>query len=118
MIIPNASPLLNANVNYMFNASRNIEETYATKYNINKDEIDTHMMKNMEWGAIAYITHSKYGRCDSSGKCVEVSRNEVAKTGYSNSSSPWNTTNGMASSTTGNMYGLYDTNGSAWEYGR
>ena len=23
--------------------------------------IDTHMMKNMEWGAVAYLSHSKYG---------------------------------------------------------
>lgn len=22
---------------------------------------DTHMIKNMEWGAIAYLSHSKYG---------------------------------------------------------
>lgn len=24
--------------------------------------IDTHLMKNLEWGAVAYLSHSKYGK--------------------------------------------------------
>ena len=35
---------------------------------------DTHMIKNMEWGATAYLSHSKYGTC-TSGTCKEVNIN-------------------------------------------
>ena len=35
---------------------------------------DTHMIKNMEWGAVAYLSHSKYGTC-TSGTCKEVNIN-------------------------------------------
>ena len=36
--------------------------------------IDTHMMKNMEWGAVAYLSHSKYGTC-TDGTCLEMNIN-------------------------------------------
>ena len=32
---------------------------------------DTHMIKNSEWGAVAYLSHSKYGTC-TDGTCKEV----------------------------------------------
>ena len=35
---------------------------------------DTHMMKNMEWGAVAYLSHSKYGTC-TDGTCTEININ-------------------------------------------
>ena len=50
---------------------------------------DTHMIKNIEWGAVAYLSHSKYGTC-TNGVCVEV----VNK-----------------ASTTGNVYGIYNMSG-------
>ena len=36
--------------------------------------IDTHMIKNSEWGAVAYLSHSKYGTC-TDGTCKEVNIN-------------------------------------------
>ena len=36
--------------------------------------VDTHMMKNMEWGAVAYLSHSKYGTC-TDGTCTEININ-------------------------------------------
>ncbi len=36
---------------------------------------DTHMIKNMEWGVVAYLSHSKYGTC-TDGKCVEIGLND------------------------------------------
>ena len=36
--------------------------------------MDTHMIKNMEWGAVAYLSHSKYGTC-TDGTCSEVNIN-------------------------------------------
>ena len=35
---------------------------------------DTHMIKNMEWGAVTYLSHSKYGTC-TDGTCKEVNIN-------------------------------------------
>ena len=83
--------------------------------------IDSHMITNMEWGAVAYLTHSKYGRCTSEENkvCEEITINSNGsyKTGYSNStSSTYFTTNGMLASTTGNIYGVYDMSGGAQEY--
>ena len=35
---------------------------------------DTHMIKNSEWGAVSYLSHSKYGTC-TDGNCKEVKPN-------------------------------------------
>ncbi len=38
--------------------------------------LQSHMMKNTEWGAVAYLTNSIYGRCDKETKeCTEVMLN-------------------------------------------
>ena len=72
----------------------------------------SHMIKNSEWGAIAYLTHSQYGR----------NRNEITKNNSSTYitgngvTNAYNTTAGMLASTTGNIYGVYDMNGGADEY--
>ena len=93
---------------------------------------DSHMLTNMEWGAVAYLTNSKYGRC-TNGSCTEVSINGYGETSYfttktgcgpisSGSTSygttcnAYNTTLGQTASTTGNIYGVYDMFGGASEY--
>ena len=63
-----------------------------------------HIIKNTEWGAISYLAHSKYGLCDSKN-CLRVNSNDKYIAG-----------NNLADSTTGNMYGVFDMAGSAWEY--
>ena len=73
-----------------------------------KDKIDPHLIKNTEWGAAAYLAHSKYGR------------NKIADETMSNTSG-YNTGNGnyktnVALSTTGNVYGIYDMAGGSWEH--
>ncbi len=56
----------------------NISHFFYTSYDY-KRELESHMMKNTEWGAVAYLTYSKYGRCDSSNKsCSEVRNNNVS----------------------------------------
>ena len=42
------------------------------------NNFDTHMIKNMEWGAVAYLAQSKYGRC-ADGVCTEVYINNSAR---------------------------------------
>ena len=93
---------------------------------------DSHLITNMEWGAVAYLTNSKYGRC-TNGSCTEVSLNaygvkldSTTKTGCGPISSgstsngktcnAYNTTLGQTASTTGNIYGVYDMSGGAYEY--
>ena len=31
-------------------------------YGFKESEVDTHAMKNLEWGAVAYLSQSKYGK--------------------------------------------------------
>lgn len=128
-IKPDITSLRNITLGEMFNASRAIETN--SKYGLNSNEVDTHMMKNMEWGAIAYLTSSKYGRyvdsktCISSGCEVWPNTNSSYLTGCSASSldattstecNKWNSTIGVNASTTGNIYGIYDMSGGAWDY--
>ena len=128
-ITPNVSSLRDQTVGSMFNASRAIETT--AKYGLSASEVDTHMMKNMEWGAVAYLTNSKYGRYQSDGSCISlgceiwINNNSNLTTGCAGSSvsesktsscNQWNTSTGVNASTTGNIYGIYDMSGGAWEY--
>ena len=85
---------------------------------------DTHMIKNSEWGAVAYLSHSKYGTC-SGGSCTEIGINNnsnyitgcgaTAGSSSSTTCNTYNTSNGMLASTTFNIYGAYDMNGGAHE---
>ncbi|MDD3392874.1 MAG: prepilin-type N-terminal cleavage/methylation domain-containing protein, partial [Bacilli bacterium] len=59
-ILPNTTSLRNLNVSTMFTLSRSLEET-DNIYGLVSSEVDAHMMKNMEWGAVAYLSQSTYG---------------------------------------------------------
>ena len=56
----------------------------ATTYNAtgeltgDTNNFDTHNIKNMEWGAVAYLTQSEYGRC-TDGACTEIYINNSAR---------------------------------------
>ena len=96
-----------------------------------KSTTDSHMLTNMEWGAVAYLTNSDYGRC-SYGSCTEVTINNCSSyiTGIggdsvsaskssstcTNSVNKYNGTKGILASTTGNITGVYDMSGGAVEY--
>ena len=62
------------------------------------------MIKNSEWGAIAYLSHSKYGVCDNN-TCQTISPNNTYVSGTN-----------LSDTTTGNSYGVYDMAGSAAEF--
>ena len=92
---------------------------------------DSHMLTNMEWGAVAYLTNSKYGRCIN-GSCTEVTINNCSlyitgigadsvSASYSSSTcttaaNKYNGTKGVLASTTGNITGVYDMSGGAYDY--
>ena len=106
-IKPNITSLRNQTVSAFFTAIQNMSTTYSLNG-------DSHMMKNMEWGAVAYLSHSKYGTC-TDGICNEVAINSNSSyyTGGGNSNAY--KTN-ISQSTTGNIYGIYDMSGGALEY--
>src|SRR5574344_1580388 len=142
-----------------------VSNEYTTVANIQSDHgigstVETHMSKNDEWGAVAYLSQSaygKYGNTSYTGANKEVyvnnayySTGPIYTTGRSNGiygggtgsgyiqygtyeynncpASAYthttcteavrntNTTKGTGASTTGNIYGVYDMSGGAYEY--
>ena len=89
------------------------------------------MMKNTEWGTVAYLSHSKYGRC-TNGTCEELTKNncsnlitgigadtvdaDESSTTCTADKNKYNGENGVKASTTGNVYGVYDMSGGSYEY--
>ena len=125
IIKPSVTSLRRNNVSNFFFASRSMEQT-GNSFGFVSSEVDTHMSKNNEWGAVAYLTQSIHGRCTNSTTCSEVgiNNNSGYLTGYgapagSNDSvtnGAYNTTLGKDASTTNNIYGIYDMSGGAYEY--
>ena len=125
LIKPGIVALKYNNVSRFFYAARSMEQS-SNSFGFISSEVDTHMSKNNEWGAVAYLTQSIYGRCTNSTTCTEVgiNNNSGYLTGYgapagSNTSvtnGAYNTSLGKDASTTGNIYGIYDMSGGSWEY--
>ena len=141
-ILPNKPSLRYNDVSNFFYSIRNIENT--STFGLSK--MDTHMMKNSEWGAVAYLSQSKYGKYgnpDYEIKYKEVYQNKDTGyvTGKSNGTPSQETYRnggqcvynnmqdlgvdsngykigqcGPGASTTGNIYGVYDMSGGAYEY--
>ena len=129
-IVPNVSSLRYMTPSAQFNTSRLMTTTLASTYGTSTND-DSHMMKNMEWGAVAYLSSSIYGRYTNASTCIEsgcevwINNNSSYTTGCAGSSvsaseastcNAWNTATGVNASTTGNIYGIYDMSGGAWEY--
>ena len=125
IIKPNVTSLTRSNVSNFFYASRSMEQA-NNSFGFVSTEVDTHMSKNNEWGAVAYLTQSIYGRCTGSTSCTEVgiNNNNNYKTGYGapagsgtgDFNEAYNTTRGKDASTTNNIYGIYDMSGGRYEY--
>ena len=129
-ILPNQTSLKSTSLSAFFSASRSIDTTYYSNYGTNTNEIDTHIMKNIEWGATAYLTNSKYGRYETSSTCVAggcevwVNPSSTYTTGCAGAAvttaptttcNTWNTTLGVHASTTDNQYGIYDMSGCSYD---
>ena len=82
--------------------------TYAKAYST---DLKSHMLKNSEWGAVAYLTESTYGR---NGTEIGFNRNSSYLTG-GGTGTAYVDSNKLQSST-GNEYGIYDLRGGAYEY--
>ncbi len=109
-----------------------VANAFYTSYNY-KRELDSHMLKNTEWGAVAYLQHSAYG----SSTNIRLNNNSSYLTGYQANNEPTcgitgtniecnkhcndescNTPypNSNLASTTGNITGIFDMSGGDWEY--
>ena len=103
---PGVSSLRNMTINEQYKAGKS-----ATFGEANSEVIGSHMAKNSEWGAVAYLSHSSYGL---DGAEIEQNTNGSYITGGSSTKSAIYTTN-AGQSTTGNAYGVYDMSGGAYE---
>ncbi len=99
---PNVTSLRSQKVSSFFTAIQNVKTTYGIS------NADSHMLKNIEWGAVAYLKQSKYGL-----GTTDIAVNPGYYTG-GGTGDAYKTK--VAQSTTGNIYGVYDMSGGAWEY--
>ena len=131
--------LVNQNVSTQFATSQKFTSgtTYLTQTGVSK--VDAHMMKNTEWGAVAYLKQSKYGLgltdiavgsyktggCDYSqvGTSSSIKNDQIIGSFMAVSLAPSTPTlpcdvgnTSTSTSTTGNIYGVYDMAGGAEEY--
>ncbi len=94
------------------------------------ESVDSHLMKNSEWGAVAYLCYSAFGSVPQingnaksgtnrydfhTGAGPEATDNEIRYEDWSADTHGYNTALGQLASTTGNVYGIYDMSGGAWE---
>ena len=102
-IKPGVSSYRYANNYNFFESIKKIKEDY----NLNGD---SHMIKNMEWGAVAYLKQSQYGLRD-----VDIAINNNGATYYTGDGVGNAYKDNVAQSTTGNIYGVYDMSWNAYE---
>jgi len=124
------------NLNDSYNISRALTNN-GNIYGLSSNSADSHLMKNSEWGAVAYLSISKYGL-----NGTEISINNIslqnstpyvyAVTGCRASTSTgttieainqrsvsnlyvWTQKEGSKASTTGTIYGIFDMSGGSSE---
>ena len=143
------------NVNDAYNISRTLTES-GNIYGLSNSTTDSHLMKNSEWGAVAYLAQSKYGNNNNEPYINNITLNSgstkrtetAGKTGVNsvyavtgvttgttnagastktldnltttgntanNGTYTWDQIEGQKSSSTLNMYGVFDLSGGVWE---
>ena len=135
-ILPNITSLRNQNISTQFNTSLKLKNYLSTV-----GTTDSHMAKNSEWGAVAYLSQSiygKYGNSNYTGANKEIYKNDSSSkyTGRSSGKYPQSGSStsgaclynnitdrgsgtgscGGGASTTGNITGIYDMSGGSHEY--
>ena len=110
-------------VSNIFTVCTNINNAgNAYGLNTNDSVVDPHMMKNTEWGAVAYLSKSKYGKeteevwINPNSNFITGQAGNSVSASSTTSTNAYNTTNGQKASTTGNVTGVYDMSGGAVEY--
>ncbi|MBQ8472018.1 MAG: hypothetical protein IJ501_00790 [Bacilli bacterium] len=134
-VLPNVKSLREQTISTQFTLARNFET------NVGFSNLNSHMMKNIEWAAVAYLSQSVYGKFGNLNysdvnKEIYVNNDTELYTGRSSGSPSYvdsddksysydygiengifvSEENGIGASTTGNITGIYDMNGGAFEY--
>ena len=111
---------------------RSMDITTADKDKFGINYASSHLIKNSEWGAVAYLSYSEYGsvpKINAAGTLINIpwytynlytgqgpkDINDEERYEKANNAYNYNTTNGQMASTTENTTGIYDMNGGAWE---
>ncbi len=138
-IKPGINSMRDQTASSFFYMSRSMQLHNSSTYGFVANSGDLHMMKNDEWGAVAYLSQSRYGKYGNSdytgaNKEVYINNDETFVTGHSGGSPDAESsatiyeyndmTNlgqgkgqvGPGASTTGNIYGIYDMSGGALEF--
>ena len=124
------------NHNDVYRISKVLTES-GNIYGLSSNSTDSHLMKNSEWGAVLYLSQSKYGLDGTEIVINSVYLNNTTKsiyavTGCASSTADasavsttigalnnrtqssvyvWTQKNGTAASSTGTIYGIYDMSG-------
>ena len=97
--------------------------------------VNSHLIKNSEWGAVAYLCYSDYGNIPKTngagtrynsngvdywcnfytGAGAKGENDEGNYSNFTEGTNGYNTTLGKLASSTGNEYGIYDMAGGSWE---
>ncbi len=139
IIKPNVTSWRGIRVSTLDLVSRKVINT-GNIYGFDHSTYDSHAIKNTEWALISYLTQSKYGKYGNplySGANKEIYMNNYEGFVTGCSSGLPSTTGasacgnqydvmidrgggkgyaGAGASSTGNITGIYDLNGSAWDY--
>lgn len=129
-VIPNVTSWRGITVNNIFTVCGNLTETGNSLENTSN--LNSHMIKNTEWGAVAYLSRSVYGKNSEvwnnpyynnktnyspiTGLCGNETNGKDNGTTSMSNTVKYNKIGGGNASTTGNVYGIYDMAGGAWEY--
>jgi hypothetical protein len=126
-----------------YSISRKLTES-GNIYGLSSSNADSHLMKNSEWGAVAYLSQSQYGLNGTNIARNNVTLNGSTSTIYAvtgcaptatNASdastvtttieslnagttagvATWTQSNGTKASSTGTIYGIYDLSGGLYE---
>ena len=92
-------------VSNAFDVCRKMETKNDYGWNIDSENLDTHLMKNIEWSAMAMLSISNYGKTTLI-PYVSLSGNLYSNETYSETTY----------STTGNSSGIFGTNARNWEF--
>ena len=129
-----------ANHNDAFKISKVLTEN-GNIYGLSSSSTDSHMIKNSEWGAVAYLSQSKYGLNGANIYINNANLNNTTKSVYAITGCAgatedasavattitelnnrttsgvyvWTQKSGTKASTTGTIYGIYDMSGGSWE---
>ena len=139
MIKPNVTSWRYINVSNIYNVGLKVSAE-GNRYGFSTT-MNSHAMRNDEWGAVAYLSQSKYGKLGNenfTGANKEVYQNKsneyITGCSYgspSNGNTDYgcqyrydnnirtedgNVGKGVGASSTGTIYGIYDMSGGAWEY--